>query len=127
MRTYEPLALLGFIIAGIIAGIIDRKNLETMRAESMLERELEAKFCRRLRQAGAMPLKFVSPGKMGVPDRIVLAPGGRVFFVELKRPGGKARPIQRRVMEEMGSLGFMVHVIDSLQGVEAFAREVEAP
>ena len=31
MRTYEPLALLGFIIAGIIAGIIDRKNLETMR------------------------------------------------------------------------------------------------
>jgi len=90
----------------------------------MLEKELEVRFRERVRKAGALPLKFVSPGKAGVPDRIVLAPGGRVFFVELKQKGKKPRSLQQYTIREFCKLGFPVYVVDSLQAIEAFVREV---
>ena len=53
------------------------------------EANLERSFCNRLRKAGCLVYKFVSPGNDGVPDRIVITPGGRVIFVELKTERGK--------------------------------------
>ncbi len=49
----------------------------------MKESELERRFCRLVEQAGGKAYKFVSPGNSGVPDRIVVLPGGRIGFVEL--------------------------------------------
>ena len=92
----------------------------------MLEKDLEARFRERVRQAGCKALKFVSPGNAGVPDRIVLVPGGRACFVELKKKGKKPRPLQEHTIRELRDLGFEVHVIDSLLEVELFARRLEA-
>lgn len=36
---------------------------------------------------GVRCLKFESPGFSGVPDRIILLPGAKVIFVEMKKPG----------------------------------------
>lgn len=62
--------------------------------------------------AGGMCLKWVSPGFTGVPDRIILLPGGRIIFAEIKAPGEKPRPRQKRVQEQLRDLGFDVMVID---------------
>ena len=51
-----------------------------------LEKEIEAKLVDVVKRHGGMCLKWVCPGWAGVPDRIVLLPGGKVIFVELKRP-----------------------------------------
>lgn len=91
----------------------------------MLEKQLEAKFRRRLIQAGAIPWKFTSPGVAGVPDRIILLPGGGVRFAEIKRPGGKPRPLQRYVMRRLREMGFKVDVVDSEEAIERIAREIE--
>lgn len=85
----------------------------------MLERAVEEHLVGRVKAAGGMALKWVSPSLVGVPDRIVLLPGGRVFFVEVKRPGGKTRPIQDRVIGMIRRLGVEVHVVDSKEGVDA--------
>ena len=54
-------------------------------------------------------LKWVCPGWRGVPDRILLFPGGRVYFVELKRPkGGKVDPLQTWWKRQLEGLGFTV-------------------
>lgn len=53
-----------------------------------LEKEIEAKLVNIVKRHGGLCLKWVCPGWAGVPDRIVLLPGGRVIFVELKRPKG---------------------------------------
>lgn len=73
---------------------------------------------------GGLVWKWVSPGRDGVPDRVVLLPGGRVVFVELKAPGEKPRPKQKYVMELMRALGMDVRVIDSIEAVHAFVEEM---
>lgn len=45
---------------------------------------------------GGMSFKFISPGKAGVPDRLVCLPGGEVHFVELKADGGRPSKLQKR-------------------------------
>jgi hypothetical protein len=71
----------------------------------MLERDVEAYFRKAVEARGGVAFKFVSPSHRGVSDRIVCFPGGAVWFVELKRPGGRLMPLQRifaALMERMG-------------------------
>lgn len=72
--------------------------------------------------AGRLLLKFVSPGRNGMPDDILLNPipsehreiVARYFrFVEYKKPKGTPRPDQLRRHAELRALGFTVDVIDS--------------
>lgn len=53
-----------------------------------LEKEIEKKLVNIVKKYGGLCLKWICPGWAGVPDRIVLLPGGKVIFVELKRPKG---------------------------------------
>jgi hypothetical protein len=53
-----------------------------------------------------------------VPDRIVILPGGRIVFVELKAPGKKPTALQERVMGILKGLGADVRVVDSIGGVD---------
>lgn len=91
----------------------------------MLESKIEKKLGCMVRKLGGQSLKFVSPGNAGVPDRIVLMPQGKLYFVELKAPGGKPRPLQVVVHEEFQALGFPVTVIDTLEGVQTFIRYLQ--
>ena len=85
----------------------------------MLERHLEQHLRDRARVAGALALKWVSPSLAGVPDRIVIIPGGRVIFVELKAPGKKPSPLQHRIIKRLCAVGADVRVIDSKEGIHA--------
>ena len=75
----------------------------------MRESEIERQLAVSVKRLGGMAVKFVSPGLDGVPDRIILLPGRKIAFVELKAPGKKPRPLQ----EKLEGLGFPVYVIDS--------------
>ena len=71
-----------------------------------------------------MALKFTSPSVAGVPDRIVLLPTGKIYFVELKREDGKLSPIQNYVFKQFEKLGFSVRVLRSFKEVDEFIAEV---
>lgn len=84
----------------------------------MLERELEAYLTKRVKELGGRSYKWVSPGNVGVPDRIVLLPKGRIIFVELKQPGKKPTAVQRVVMAQIRGLDFRATWTDSKEGVD---------
>nr|WP_028988044.1 VRR-NUC domain-containing protein [Thermicanus aegyptius] len=84
----------------------------------MRERDIEAYLRDRVKTLGGRAYKFVSPGNAGVPDRLVLLPGGRVVFVELKAPGRKPTPLQLAQHQRLRALGCDVRVIDSLEQVD---------
>ena len=90
----------------------------------MLERAIEQRLVEAVRKAGGLCPKFVSPGWDGVPDRIVLFPGGKMGFVELKAPGQKLRPLQRRRREQLERLGFRVFVIDGVEQIGGVLHEI---
>jgi len=88
------------------------------------ERNIEAYLRDQVRKAGGTAYKWVSPGNNGVPDRIVVMPGGRVKFVELKAPGKKPTQLQQVQHERLRALGFDVRVIDSCEGVDDLIKEL---
>ena len=89
----------------------------------MLERELENKLKRAVLDRGGLALKFVSPGLAGVPDRLILLPGARIAFAELKAPGQKLRPLQRILKRVLEDMGFDYWVIDAKEKTDRFIRQ----
>lgn len=90
--------------------------------EKISERQIERRFVNAVRERGGLALKFVSPGRVGVPDRIVLLPGGTCIFAEMKAPGGRLRRSQKAVKAEIERYGFEYSVIASYEEVEAFCE-----
>lgn len=76
------------------------------------EKAIEQQLIRAVKAAGGIAYKFVSPGRLGVPDRLVVLPGGRVLFVECKAPGQKARPSQQLEHDRLRALGCEVIVLN---------------
>lgn len=77
-------------------------------SETQIEKKLVAETNRR----GGICLKFVSPGWNGAPDRLVLLPGGKSGFVEVKTSGKKPKAIQLHRHAQIRDLGFQVFVLD---------------
>lgn len=90
----------------------------------MTENQIEQRLVREVKKIKGMALKFISPGMAGVPDRLILLPGGEIFFVELKAPGKTLRPLQLKRKKQLEALGFKVYVIDSYKKIELFLNEV---
>ena len=85
----------------------------------MLEKVIEQKLRKGIKAIGGLCLKWESPGFTGVPDRMILLPGGRIFFAETKAPGKKERKRQEYVHKQLRTLGFTVYAtVDSEEKVQ---------
>jgi len=90
----------------------------------MQESSLEKTFRNQVQKNGGLAWKFISPSKRGVPDRIVLVPGGQAIFVEMKALGEPLEPLQKKRKTELEALGFQVYKIDSVDDIGQFIQEV---
>ena len=83
----------------------------------MREKVIEQKLVTEVKRLGGICLKFTSPGFAGVPDRLILLPGGKIAFAELKAPGEKPRKLQLARHRLLRRLGFHVFVIDETEQI----------
>ena len=79
----------------------------------MLEKQIERKLTEEVKKLNGMCLKQTSLA--GIPDRLVLMPGGKMAFVELKAPGEKSRKLQQVRIKQLRKMGFMCFVVDGLE------------
>jgi hypothetical protein len=93
----------------------------------MREKTVEQKLKTAVGGRGGLALKFISPGLGGVPDRLILLPGGQMAFAEVKAPGKQLRPLQVKRKSQLESLGFRVYVIDSPDQIGGVLDALQAP
>ena len=93
-----------------------------------LESEVEAYLRKRVRAAGGQCVKILPDYHRGLPDRLVLLPGGTVVWVELKRPvGGRVASAQRVAHETLRRLGQRVELVWSKEDADRFMESVVVP
>ncbi len=90
----------------------------------MEENRVENYLKRRVEKLGGKAYKWAPVGVVGVPDRMVLLPGGKIIFVELKAPGKKARKIQEFRAKQLRDLGFQVECLDTIEKIDRLIQNV---
>ena len=90
----------------------------------MREKHIEQKLTKTVKNIGGLALKFVSPNFNGVPDRLILLPGGKIAFVELKAPGKKMRALQIKRKGQLEALGFKVYCRDRVEMIGGVIDEI---
>ena len=93
----------------------------------MREKTIEKKLILAIKDMGGIAPKFMSPGFDGMPDRIVLLPGGRMGFVEVKAPGKVPRPLQEARHRMLRLLGFKVYMLDTVDQIGGILDALCAP
>ena len=92
--------------------------------KKMGEKQIEKKLRIEVGKLNGIAVKLQSQYYTGLPDRMILMPGGRIRFAEIKTTGKKPTPRQKIVHQELRSLGFQVDVIDSEEGLQRFLEEL---
>lgn len=88
------------------------------------ERDIEEWMRKKIEQLGGVFMKWVSPGNDGVPDRVVILPGGAVYFIELKRDGERPRKLQKWQQDRLRKLGCDVRTVEGMKEARQFIEEV---
>lgn len=89
----------------------------------MLEKSIEARLVRGVKRFGGVAFKFVSPGNIGVPDRIIIWPDGMVHFVELKTDTGKLSKLQMSQIRRLTELKQLVYTLYGKDAVDEYLEQ----
>lgn len=93
---------------------------------AQMERDIERRLVQTVKQMGGLCLKWVCPGWAGVPDRILLFPGGVVAFAETKRPqGGRIGKLQRWWRDKLRAMGFEHYWVLNQADIYALRERIE--
>jgi hypothetical protein len=92
----------------------------------MREKHIEQKLVEAVKAAGGIAPKFMSPGCDGMPDRLLLLPGGRIAFVEVKAPGKTMRTLQIKRKRQLEALGFRVYCLDDAGQIGGILGEIQS-
>lgn len=85
----------------------------------MLESKVESYLKKSISDRGALCYKLAILGKRNFPDRTILAPGGVIFFVELKVPNKDATKTQSWLHRNLRRLGFNIYVCKTKEDVDS--------
>jgi hypothetical protein len=90
----------------------------------MTEKQLEQKLKKEVEKLGGLCLKLTTPGFTGIPDRLVLLPGGKVWFVEVKSPNHVFSYSERQnlVCRQLKDLGLKSFRLQEIHGLEKLIR-----
>lgn len=89
----------------------------------MLEKEIEQVLVRKVKKRGGLCAKQTY--LVGIPDRLILLPGNKYAWVELKQKGKKPRASQLAFHNKLRSLGAAVYVLDDTADIDDLLDEIQ--
>lgn len=92
----------------------------------MMEKQIEARLTSEVKKRGGISIKLVSPSMMGLPDRLLLLPGGRMGFVEVKQRGERPRSLQIKRIKQLQLLGFIALVLNEIEDIGKVIDEIQS-
>lgn len=84
----------------------------------MKEKAIEKRLRKGIEALGGLCYKFESPGRRGVPDRLIVVPFWSPYMVETKAPGEVPEEHQQREHERLRKRGLRVFVLDTIEKVD---------
>jgi len=90
----------------------------------MQEAKVEKYLHAEVSKLGGTTRKFVSPGRVGVPDRIVILKGGKIWFVEVKTFGNIPSLSQNREICRLKTFGCNATFVAGKEGVDRFIEKI---
>lgn len=91
----------------------------------ILERDVESRLVSRSAALHGACVKFIPDNKRGMPDRIVMLPGGVLVWVETKKPkGGALSAVQKHRHKQLRALGQRVCVCWTAAQVDRLMDEL---
>ena len=88
------------------------------------EKALERNLCAKVKELKGWAIKLVPFQVAGLPDRLVLMPGGKAYFVDVKSTGNKPTKLQIVIHTRLEALGFHVYVIDTSEKLIKFTKSL---
>lgn len=89
------------------------------------EKNVEDYLKTRVEASGGMYIKIPAVYATGIPDRLILMPGGVAAFAEIKRPkGGKVAPLQGWWQEKLRALGFTAEVVRNYEDADGLVEKL---
>lgn len=92
--------------------------------DNPLEKVIEKKICDHAKSLGYYVRKFTSPAHRSVPDRLLIAPNGVVFFFEVKRRGEVPTLAQSIEIGKITKQGVQVFVVDNVETGKRILEEM---
>lgn len=89
------------------------------------EKAIEKKLNEAVKKLGGWSIKLLPFQFNGLPDRLLLIPGGHVIFVEVKSEKKKPEPLQLWVHKKLRNLGFKVYVIDTFELLNKLMYDIQ--
>lgn len=91
----------------------------------MIESQIERWLGQQLVSLKCLYLKFISPGNDGVPDRIVIIPGGHLLFVELKADDGRLSPLQYYQAHQLLQASCDVRIVRGMKEAQQLVEDIK--
>ncbi len=89
------------------------------------ESSIETYLRNQVKAAGGLCIKLSPVGMVGIPDRLVLLPGGQVVFVECKKPrGAVVARLQVHWCDRLREMGFRSVFVYTKEEVDKLMEEL---
>mgnify|MGYP002639326074 CR=1 FL=1 len=89
-------------------------NKKTNNIGVMKESQIESAVCKHAQNKGLLAYKLTSPGRSGVPDRLMITPDGKVFMIEFKTPTGRLSALQINELRRLSEHNIPVYVVKNV-------------
>lgn len=94
--------------------------------KTIKERDIESEFVKYAKQNGCLAIKLILLNLRGFPDRTVLLPGGKLFFIEFKKKRKELSASQLKWQSRLLKLGFSYYVCDEPGQAEKQLARIKA-